>query len=92
MMMKILNTIFHSCKDITVLVEKKEVVGLTLLEKLRYKGHLLMCSACRSFERQSALLEKMFERVIDKTLSRNEPVELDKSSKAKILEELKKVQ
>lgn len=51
-----------------------------------------MCNACRSFERQSALLEKMFERVIDKTLSRNEPVELDKSSKAKILEELKKVQ
>lgn len=90
-MNKIMNFLFFSCQHATELVEKKEIVSLTLIEKIRFRTHLTMCSACRSYERQSALLEEMFGRAISWYIPKNEDEKLDASSKAKILDELRKV-
>lgn len=83
---------FYTCRDITEMVEKKKVVGLTPMESIRYRGHLLMCKACLSYERQSALLEKLVHRFIDGSLAKEESIKMDDASKAKILEKIKKAE
>ncbi len=86
-----MNNIFYSCRDVTEKVEKKKVIGLSFFEAIRYNGHLQMCRACRAYERQSALLERAINGVIQRSLYKNESSEMDEATKAKIIEELKKV-
>ncbi len=91
MIKKLMNNLFFSCQHATELVEKREFVSLSLMEKVRFKGHMLMCRACRSYEKQSALMEKMFHHSFNSTENRQNAPKMDDSAKNKILEKLKKV-
>ena len=92
MLKKWMNRVFYSCRNVTEMVEKKKVIGLSPVEKIRYQGHLLMCQACRSYEKQSALLEKMFQKIVDGPISKQTPTKMDEASKAKILEKIKRAE
>ncbi|MEO8405417.1 MAG: hypothetical protein ABI480_12505 [Chitinophagaceae bacterium] len=48
--------IIYNCKKATLLIEKKQMTPLTLGEKMELKLHLAGCSVCRTFERQSILI------------------------------------
>ncbi len=45
-----------SCKEATFLISKKEENKLSFVEKIKLKMHLLICSFCRLFEKQSKLI------------------------------------
>ncbi len=89
MIKKLIGHIFFSCKHATELVEKKQFVKLSLLEKVRFKGHMLICSACRSYEKQSALMEKMFHRINNSSIPEQEIPKMNDTAKTRILEILK---
>lgn len=89
MINKIMNKLFFSCQHATELVEKKNIVPLSLLEKIRFNAHMMICSACRSYQRQSVLLEKMFHRLNDTMpLEENVP-KMDATSKTTVLDKLR---
>ena len=50
--------IMYNCKQATLLIEKKQLIPLTLTEKIELKLHLAGCAVCRTFERQSILINK----------------------------------
>lgn len=87
MLIRMMNFLVLSCKEATELVEKKQIIGLSLKEKTRLKVHLWICSACRSYEKQSRLMDRMLEHMVNST--KKELQRLDDSSKKKILQRIK---
>jgi predicted anti-sigma-YlaC factor YlaD len=87
-MANLMNTLMLSCKRATELIEKKQVVGLTVVESVRLKMHLSMCSACKSYENQSQAMDKLLGVFTSKKTNEEG---LSETRKAMILEELKKV-
>lgn len=75
----------YSCKKASEMVEKRNLFGLSFFEKIKLRFHLTACGACKSYEKQSEL--------IDKAIS-NSPVnielKLSSQSKEKIITSLKK--
>lgn len=69
-----------SCKKASELIEKKLLFKLSLQEKLRLNIHTSMCSACKLYEKQSA--------IIDQALRINFH-ELEKFSEQKLSSEIK---
>lgn len=51
----------YSCKEATQMVIKKEDEKLKFLEMFKLKMHLLMCSACKAFEKQTELINKILK-------------------------------
>lgn len=45
-----------SCVKATQLIEQKSMDGLTMKDSLRLSMHVAVCSACRQYQKQSALL------------------------------------
>jgi len=56
--MKLMNTIFLSCKKATALLEKKLHVKLSFTQRMQLKMHTAMCKPCSKYEEQSAILEE----------------------------------
>lgn len=48
-----------SCKKATELIEKKDLAGLDPIQNLQLSLHLMMCKACKDYEKQSTLLDNM---------------------------------
>lgn len=84
---RILGSATFSCKRITELVETKERKKLSFWDGIRYKTHLVVCKACRSYEKQSNVINKALVRLI------STPPEnlkgLDDSAKIKIWDKIK---
>lgn len=49
-----------SCRLATELIEKKHHAGLSWRERVLLPLHLALCDACRQYQVQSSLLEKLF--------------------------------
>ena len=73
---------------ITEITEKEEVTKLSLTDKFRYELHLLMCKLCRSYVKQSQIIEKALGNMFSNP--DNDSKGLDDSARKKILEQLKK--
>jgi hypothetical protein len=57
------NKLFLSCLKVTELLEKREIIPLNLLEKIRLRVHLSMCKACHAYEKQSETIDALFEKL-----------------------------
>lgn len=53
-----MSKLFLSCLKATEFIEKRMHIKLSFKENLQLKIHLLMCSACSKYEKQSLFLEK----------------------------------
>jgi hypothetical protein len=42
----IARTLLYSCKKATEVIEKRQVVGISLIERARLSGHLYLCDSC----------------------------------------------
>jgi len=51
-----------SCKDVSRLLSQAEERPMTAWERLRVTWHLAVCSMCRAFERQLALMREAIRR------------------------------
>ncbi|MEA1786739.1 hypothetical protein U1E44_11595 [Arenibacter sp. GZD96] len=87
MIPRIMNMLFLSCKQATALVEKKQVTTLSLLERIQLKMHIWMCSACRSYEKQSLLMNSLMQRMVSR--SKEELNHMDEAAKKKVLQQIK---
>lgn len=86
-----MNWLLFSCQQATELVEKREFVSLSLIESIRFKAHILVCSACRSYKKQSDLIGKMVHRMANSAISEQKALKMDTTAKAKIVQKLKEV-
>lgn len=62
--MNILGLVF--CKKASELADKKIYFGLTRLERYQFFMHKLSCDACRNYEKQAILLDKMMKEKLSK--------------------------
>lgn len=76
-----LKAIAYNCRQATLLIEKKQSIKLSLREKLELKLHLAGCSICRTYERQSVLLNQMLHRLLNKPQGK---LQLDADFKASL--------
>lgn len=84
---RILGIITFSCLRITEMVESKERNKLSFGDRLRYNMHLAFCKACKSYEKQSALIGKAIGRLM--TSSPQDQMAMDGTAKQKILDKIK---
>ena len=55
---KIMHFLFLSCLKATELIEKKFHFKLSLTEKIQLEMHKMMCNACKTYEKQSGIIEE----------------------------------
>ena len=60
--MGIHNTLRTSCQKATELIERRELRPLKGTERLGLWIHLRVCKACRTYEAQSAVIDRMLEK------------------------------
>ncbi|PWK21162.1 hypothetical protein LX92_03963 [Maribacter polysiphoniae] len=73
---------------ITEMVESKEDTELSFTERIKYRTHLAFCKTCRSYEKQSALIDRALSRLMSSTPKNSEP--MDDAAKKKILDKIKR--
>ncbi len=61
----------RSCRDITALVSQGLDRKLNLSERLAINLHLMMCSRCRSFQRQTQFIRKAAQRYTEHLQNRS---------------------
>lgn len=83
-----MNVFFLSCKKATELIEKSEISPLSGTEKIQLKLHTSMCKACKSYKKQSVIIDKALSNWLDKE-EKNENISLSKKSKSNIINKLK---
>ena len=77
-----------SCKKATELVEKRIVEGLSSKEKVQLKMHNSMCDACRSYEKQSIIMDEAVKQYANGHHHNN--LKLPSDSKEEIIKSLEK--
>lgn len=86
-----LKKIIYNCKRATFLIEKKLVDRITFREEIELRIHLMGCSVCRIFGKQSRMINKMVHQLFHSSM---ENAKLDEGFKKdlqeKIEEELNK--
>ena len=84
-MKKLLALISFSCEKAGEMIEKRKLFGLSTSEEMRLTIHTSMCKACRSFEKQSDIMDKSIQDyAID-----NKKSELSSDIKNQIINKLK---
>lgn len=86
-MINIGSVFFYSCKTAVELVEKEQVVGLSLFESIRLRAHLKMCSSCSRYAVESESLDHTLQTL--SALNRSE-ITLTKEQKQKLIEQISK--
>jgi len=82
--MSYLKKIIHNCKKATYLIDKKEMGAITLREHIELRIHLIGCSFCRLYGKQSRAINKMVRELFRS--SEQPGVKLDDDFK-KVLQE-----
>ncbi|MGY3053285.1 hypothetical protein ACVWYG_001483 [Pedobacter sp. UYEF25] len=83
-----LRKIANNCKKATFLIEKKQTGKITIREQLELKIHMMGCSLCRIYEKQSLLINKMVKDFFSS--QEEEKSSLDEKFKKKLQAEIEK--
>ena len=54
--------IIYNCEKATFLIEKKNQEGISPLQQIELRLHLISCSVCRLYYSQTRLIDKMLPR------------------------------
>ena len=83
--MSTIKRIIYDCRQATYLIEKRQDTTLTFKEWLRLFIHLLGCSVCRLFQRQSRVISEslkiLFRRSEEQTHTLNQNIKQDMQNK-----------
>jgi hypothetical protein len=90
--MSYLKKIIHNCKKATYLIDKKEMDGISLREHIELRIHLIGCSFCRIYGKQSRMINKMVRELFRSAMQPGAKLDDDfkKVLQDKIEEELSK--
>jgi hypothetical protein len=61
--MSYLKKVIYNCKQATLLIEKKSMGRLTLKEYFELRVHLIGCSFCRIYKKQSQVINEMVQEL-----------------------------
>jgi len=79
-----LKKIIYNCKQATFLIEKRTLGKITALEALQLHVHLVGCSMCRTYQKQSMLIIRLF------TGFPSGEIRLEDTFKAKLQQQIEK--
>lgn len=80
--------IAYNCRKATFLIEKKQIGKITLREQLELKIHLAGCSVCKTFERQSIMINRMVQQLIH--AAHQPEIKLDDQVKREMQQQIEK--
>lgn len=66
-----LKKVRNNCKKATFLLDKKNVEGINLIEKIELRIHLAGCSLCRQYDIQSQMINNLIRQSKQKELAVN---------------------
>ncbi len=82
-----MNFIMLSCKKATYLIEKRQESQLSVKEKILITMHLSFCDACKSYDKQSKIINKAIFKWFTPNKLKKES--LPPKVKEKIIEKIK---
>lgn len=62
---RLLHRLIYTCRDTTLLLEKEELTGLSWVEHLRLRLHLLLCTPCTAYQRKRRALSRWMREKIE---------------------------
>ncbi len=81
-----LKKIIYNCRQATLLIEKKQMVKLSIHEKLELRIHLAGCSFCRLYNTQSRMINVMVQQLFQSSV--NNEIHLDDDFKKELQERI----
>lgn len=69
-----------NCKKATEMVEQNEFVRLSFIQHLKLKFHLAICSACKTYHKQSMAIDQFFKEHTEELMKEDE---INKTEKLK---------
>jgi len=81
-----LKKIQYNCKKATFLIEKKMLSRITFREHIELRIHLLGCSVCRVYGKQSRIINDMVRQLFKSSLPGE--IKLDESFKKELQERI----
>ena len=81
-----LNKIAYNCRKATFLIEKQQIISITMREKIELNLHLAGCSICKTFMQQSVVITKIVHNLFHSP-ARND-LKLDDRFKEELQENL----
>ncbi len=87
-MKKIVHIIIYSCRKATELIDKRSVMGLSWIEKVRLFMHKSLCDACTTYEKQSGLIDRFLHHHLHDHQNDNAPQLQNDELKERIIERL----
>lgn len=61
-MKKLMNFLMLSCKKASELIDKKSLIKLSWKENLQLNMHTAMCDGCKTYEKQSLILDNILHK------------------------------
>lgn len=61
----LIHRLIYPCREVTLLLEKADHVPLSLLERLRLRLHLSVCSPCTSYRHKRLMLARWAKEQAD---------------------------
>lgn len=49
----------RTCQEITEAIEKQEITGVSVSDKVLMRMHFLYCKSCRRYQKDSKILDRM---------------------------------
>jgi hypothetical protein len=84
--MSYLKKIIYNCKKATFLIDKKEMGTISLREHIELRIHLIGCSFCRIYGKQSQAINKMVRELFQSAMQSG--TKLDDSFKKDLQEKI----
>ncbi|MDB4923930.1 hypothetical protein [Mucilaginibacter sp.] len=90
--MSYLKRIVYNCKQATLLIEKRSAGKLTFREAFELRVHLLGCSFCRIYKKQSRIINEMVQQLFRSSMQADRKLDekFKKELQVRIEEELNK--
>ena len=57
-----------SCVRATELMEQKQLMQLTFVQKMQLQMHTAVCSGCRNYQKQTALINELLNKTFNSIL------------------------
>jgi len=84
--MSYLKRIIYNCKQATFLIEKRTLGKITFRESFELRVHLIGCSFCRIYKKQSRMINEMVQELF-RSSARSNP-KLDEGFKKDLQEKI----
>jgi hypothetical protein len=86
---KLIHLLFYTCKQATLLLEKKHGNSISFISKLKINVHLYFCDNCMRYQKQSYLVEQTLKTYHKKEFSTSD-LKLSDDAKIRIQSALNK--